>query len=107
MSGVYKEKKCPNCNILHRKRGNYCGQSCANESRIITEATKEKMARSNAEYLMTPEGVANSRRASFRLSSRHAGAPPPVTVEDFLVDIPDTTDLSDYDLDGYDHASNW
>lgn len=107
MSGVYKEKNCPNCGILHRKRGNYCGQSCANESRTITEATKQKMARSNAEYNMTPEGVASARRASLRLSSQHKGLPPPVTIDDFLVDIPDTTDLSDYDLDGYDRASDW
>jgi hypothetical protein len=33
--------------------------------------------------------------------------PLPVTIEDFAVDIPDTRDLSDFDLDGYDRADNW
>jgi hypothetical protein len=29
MPSVYKLKKCPNCNDLHRKRGKYCSQSCS------------------------------------------------------------------------------
>jgi 5-methylcytosine-specific restriction endonuclease McrA len=30
MPGVYKLKTCPQCNDLHRQRGKYCSQSCAN-----------------------------------------------------------------------------
>lgn len=30
MPGVYKLKTCPTCNNLHRQRGKYCSQSCAN-----------------------------------------------------------------------------
>lgn len=30
MPGVYKLKTCPTCNDLHRQRGKYCSQKCAN-----------------------------------------------------------------------------
>ncbi len=33
MPGVYKEKSCKFCQTLHRKRGLYCSQSCANRDR--------------------------------------------------------------------------
>jgi hypothetical protein len=103
MSGVYKEKNCPNCGILHRKRGNYCGQSCANESRDISEATKKKMSRSQVAYTMTPEGVAAAKRQSMRATAYYKGEELPVTIDEFCVDLPDFPELPD----GYDHATDW
>jgi hypothetical protein len=104
MGGIYKLKKCPNCGIDHRKRGLFCGQSCANASRVITDETKKKMSRSALEYNDTPEGIANARMASQRMSAQLLGAPPPVTVDEFCVDLPDfPPDLPE----GYDHASDW
>ena len=32
---------------------------------------------------------------------------PHITVEDFVVDIPDIRDIGDYGLDGYDRAEDW
>ncbi len=103
MSGIYRLKKCPNCGTDHRKRGLFCGQSCANASRVITDDTKKKMAKSNAEYNNTPEGLANARMAALRNTSMAQGLPPPVTVEEFCVDLPDFPELPE----GYDHASDW
>jgi hypothetical protein len=104
MSGIYKKKNCPNCGKEHRKRGIYCGISCANESRTITPETRKKMATSNAEYNRTPEGIASARRAALRQEANAAGLPPPVTIDDFFVEIPD---LPPELPDGYDHASDW
>lgn len=104
MSGMYRKKECPTCGIEHRKRGNYCGQSCANGGRLITDDTREKMSRSNAQYNRTPEGIANARMNSLRQTSIAAGLPPPVTIDDFCVDIPD---LPPELPEGYDLASDW
>ena len=107
MANQYKEKKCPVCNATHRKRGIFCGQSCANSTRQQTKETVTKIKRSIAEYQSSPEGVANAQRQSIRASALRNDEPLPVTLEDFVVDIPDTRDISDFDLDGYDRADNW
>jgi hypothetical protein len=103
MGGVYRLKQCPACGIDHRKRGLFCGQSCANSARVITDATKDKMSRSNAEYNNTPEGIANARMAALRNTTAAQGLPPPVTIEEFIVDLPDFPELPE----GYDHATDW
>ena len=107
MPGQYKLKNCPVCNTEHRKKGQYCSQSCANSTRQITPETLKKIKRSVAEYQSSPEGIANNQRQSLRMSAINAGEVLPVTIEDFAVDIPDITDLRDYDLDGYDRGENW
>jgi hypothetical protein len=103
MSGIYRKKNCPNCGIEHRKRGDYCGQSCANESRTITDATKKKMSRSQLEFGKTPEGIAAAKRQSMRATAYYSGDELPVTIEDFCVDLPDFPELPE----GYDQASDW
>ena len=103
MGGVYRKKTCPTCGIEHRKRGAYCGQSCANAGREITDVTRKKMSRSALEYNETPEGLANARRTSMRTTAMNMGAPPPVTVEEFCVDLPNFPELPE----GYDHATDW
>lgn len=99
MSGKYKLKKCPYCNKEHRKKGIYCGQSCANAARQPTENMRDAMRKVAVEYNKTPEAIAKQKQLNTSLAS--------MTVEDFAVDIPDFTDLRDYDLDGYDRADNW
>lgn len=109
MPGQYKLKSCPVCSTEHRKRGQYCSQSCANSTREITTETMTKIKRSVAEYQNSPEGLANAKRQALRASAMRNGDELPVTVEDFAVDIPDIRQLSDYDdiLSGFDRADNW
>ena len=97
--GQYKLKNCKYCNKQHRKRGLYCGQSCANSDREPTDNMREAMRKVASEYNRTPEAIAKQKQLNTPLAS--------MTVEDFAVDIPDFTDLRDYDLDGYDRADNW
>ena len=103
MPNQYKEKECPNCAVKHRKRGVYCCQSCANANQFKTPEHVKKIKQSIAEYQASPEGVANAHRQSARLSAQMTGAPPPVTIEDFCVDLPEFPELPE----GYDHASDW
>ena len=109
MSGQYKIKECPNCGLEHRKKGQYCCQSCANESRTLTAATKAKISQSINEYNQTPEGLASARKNAERMALMNKGLESnQVTIEDFAVDIPDIRGLEDYDgLEGYDRADRW
>lgn len=107
MANQYKQKECPVCYTVHRKRGIYCSQSCANSTRTVSDDQKKKIKKTLKEYQNTPEGLANAQRQSLRASAMRNDEPLPVTIEDFAVDIPDTRDLSDFDLDGYDRADNW
>ena len=97
--GQYKLKNCKYCNKEHQKRGPYCSQSCASTDRVPTDNMREAMRKVAVEYNKTPEAIAKQKQLNTPLAS--------MTVEDFAVDIPDFTDLRDYDLDGYDRADNW
>ena len=101
MSGQYKLKKCPNCNKEHRKRGLFCGQSCANQARPVTDNMRDAMRKVAVEYNRTPEAIAKQKQLNTSLAS--------MTVEDFAVDIPTVSDLRDYDdfLHGFDRGENW
>lgn len=99
MSGQYKLKKCPNCYKEHRKRGQFCGQSCANSMREPTEAMRSAMRRVARDYNLTPEAIAKQKQLNTPLAS--------MTVEDFAVNIPDIRDISDSDWSDYDRADNW
>jgi hypothetical protein len=105
MPNQYRKKNCPVCFIEHRKKGNYCSQSCANSDRTVSDESKKKIVKSLREYQSTPEGVANAQRQSLRASAMRNDEPLPVTLEDFAVSIPDIQDLPD--LDGYDKAERW
>ena len=107
MSGQYRLKECPNCGLNHRKKGLYCSQSCANESRTLTDATKAKISKSVNEYNQTPEGLATARKNAERMASMNKGLDyDGVTIEDFAVDIPTILDFDDLPP-GYDHGENW
>ena len=98
--GQYKLKNCKFCDKEHRKKGPYCSQSCANRGRDeYSPNVAEAMRKVAIEYNRTPEAIAKQKQINTPLAS--------MTVEDFAVDIPDFTDLRDYDLDGYDRADNW
>ena len=98
--GQYKLKNCKFCDKEHRKKGPYCSQSCANRGRDeYSPNVAEAMRKVAIEYNRTPEAIAKQKQLNTPLAS--------MTVEDFAVDIPDFTDLRDYDLDGYDRADNW
>ncbi len=65
--GQYKEKSCKFCKKLHRKRGPYCGQSCANRDRPEYSANVANAMRKVAEdYNRTPEALA--KQAMFNTS---------------------------------------
>jgi hypothetical protein len=53
------------------------------------------------DYNRTPEAAVKRNQLNTPLAA--------MTVEDFAVDIPDVTDLSDYSefLDGYDRGESW
>jgi hypothetical protein len=91
--GQYKEKSCKYCNKLHRKRGPYCSQSCANHDREPTERMREAMREVAVEYNKTPEAIAQQKLL-------HTG----ISIEDFCVDIPETPpELPE----GYERADKW
>lgn len=51
MPGVYREKACPTCGKMHRKKGNFCSKTCSNKGR--DDDYKQKM---RDKMLYTEEG---------------------------------------------------
>ena len=100
MPGVYREKECPTCGVKHRKKGKYCGQSCASKHYRHSEESKEKISNALKEEHKKPERIAQARMLK-QGTLTHA--------EDFAIAIPDIHDLSDYDdhLTGFDRAEDW
>ena len=102
MPGVYRLKLCPNCDKEHRKKGNYCSQSCAstinNTGREQSEETREKISDTVNEYFQTPEGIAtghmvarqNTKRAEInqKIKEGHYILEP----DDWAVEIPNFDD---------------
>ncbi len=106
MPGVYREKDCPACGGKHRKKGLYCSQACSNTSRTYTNETKNKISRGLREYYKTPEGIALATVNNRRVNADKRGEEPPVTIDQFAVDIPELPpDL--YDYTNYDKAEDW
>ena len=95
MPGVYKEKECPACKTLHRKKGQYCSISCSNASRSLSEETKEKISDGMRDYYTTPEGIAQAAINNRRVLADRIGAPLPVTIDEFTIDIPTIYDIPD------------
>jgi hypothetical protein len=95
MPNVYREKICPRCEKKHRKRGKYCGQSCANTNRPASEKAKAALRKIATEYNKTPEAIAHQKLF-------HTGIMP----DEFAVSIPTLDpDLSDYD--DYERGEKW
>jgi hypothetical protein len=93
MPGVYREKECPVCEKKHRKRGIFCGQSCANKQREYTEETKEKISKSVGEHFLSPEGITSAIWNNRRVHALREGKEIPVNGEEYVVDIPTIHDI--------------
>jgi hypothetical protein len=52
-------KTCPKCGITHKKRGPFCGYSCANGREQTPEIRQAKSEKLKA-YHQTPEGIATA-----------------------------------------------
>ena len=101
MPGVYKLKECPACNKEHRKRGLFCGQSCANADRPATDNMRSAMRKVAVDYNRTPEAIAKQKQLNTPLAS--------MTADEFAVPIPTIhtlDDLLDF-TEGYDKAEKW
>jgi hypothetical protein len=100
--GKYKEKNCKFCKTLHRKRGPYCCQACANRDRPeYSPKVAEAMRKVAVEYNRTPEAIAKQSMINTGLAS--------LTADDFAVSIPDTKTLEDFyeHTEGFDRAEDW
>jgi hypothetical protein len=62
MPNVYKLKTCPCCGKEHRRRGPYCGRSCANKSRVITDEHKRKIADGNRKHMASDKPTAQQSK---------------------------------------------
>ena len=59
--GQYREKECPHCGTLHRKKGNYCSRSCGNH-RTYTAEQKAEKSKKQSEFLKSDSPVAEQSR---------------------------------------------
>lgn len=108
MPNVYREKQCPRCGVLHRKRRQYCSRECGNVREFSPEQREEineRIVQSNLEYQRTPEALAKNRL----LSQARVNGTDLAKAEDFAIDIPDIPDRfsAPMDLGNYDDATDW
>jgi hypothetical protein len=92
MPGVYRLKKCPECDKEHRKKGIFCSQACSNSHREVSDKVRENMRKVAEDYQKTPEAIAQTKMINS-----------PLSTEDYAVNIPDFPDLPE----GYDIADKW
>lgn len=103
----YRAKDCPTCGKTHKKRGPYCSRSCG-ASRVHSDEDKKKRSVKLKEYYNTPEGIATRKMSSEVMAAKNAGKEASmILADDFAVDIPDVSDLDDFNLEGYDRAEKW
>lgn len=108
MPNVYREKQCPRCGVLHRKRRLFCSRECGNIREFTEEQKQEisqKIIKKNQEYHQTPAGAAHRQIMSH---ARKTGIDP-AKAEDFAIEIPDIPDKysAPIDLGNYDDATDW
>jgi hypothetical protein len=92
MPGVYRLKKCPECQKEHRKKGQYCSQACSNSHREVSDKVRENMRKVATEYQKTPEAIAKNKMINS-----------PLSIEDYSIEIPNFPELPE----GYDIADKW
>jgi uncharacterized Zn finger protein (UPF0148 family) len=89
LAGVYREKECPRCGILHRKRGQYCSASCGNV-RVHTEEDKKIRSLKMREHHLTPEAIAQTKRFTKNAALIQQGVKvESLTAEDYDIQLPD------------------
>ena len=103
----YKQKTCPRCGTVHKKRGPYCSRSCGNV-REHTEEDKAIRSQKLLEYHQTPEGAATRAKAAKHLAATNRGEEIEMPgVDDYAVGIPDVTDyVAEYDIT-WERAEKW
>ena len=108
MPGVYREKTCPRCDKIHRRRGPYCSRECGNIREFTPDQREEitkKIKEGNAEHQRTPEAIAQNKLKS-HLNKLGLES---VASENFAIEIPDIPDRHSmpFDIDRYDDATDW
>lgn len=89
MAGVYREKECPRCGTLHRKRGQYCSASCGNV-RVHSDEDKKVRSQKMKEHHLTPEAIAQTKRFTKNAVLLRQGVEvESLTSEDYDIQIPD------------------
>ncbi len=107
MPNVYREKSCPTCGTLHRKKGLFCSRSCGN-GRDHTEEDKKVRRKKLIEYNQTPEGIATQEKSRRQRIAMNKGLEfNEVSMEEFAVDIPDVTDYNTLYDDSWNRAEKW
>ena len=59
--GQYKEKSCPHCGTVHRKKGQYCSRSCGNH-RTYTNKQRAEKSKAQTAFLKSDSPVAEQSR---------------------------------------------
>ena len=59
--GQYREKTCPHCGTIHRKKGPYCSRSCGNHRTYTVKQRKQKSEKQTA-FLKSDNPVAEQSR---------------------------------------------
>ena len=75
---AYKEKTCPTCQKVHKKRGPYCSRSCGN-SRTWTADQKRVFGEKKREWLLSDNDDAEVER--WRISAKETDEPVAPQVE--------------------------
>lgn len=57
----YREKQCPHCGTLHKKRGPYCCRSCGNH-RVFSQKERMEKSKKQTEFLKSDSPVAEQSR---------------------------------------------
>lgn len=90
-------KTCPKCGITHKKRGPFCGYSCANVREQPPELREAKSKKLKA-YHQTPEGIATASmsrdfmRGINRERANERSGEYTLQDEDWMLDIPHPED---------------
>lgn len=113
MPGVYKQKVCPECNEVHRKRGPFCSQACSNAHRPISDKTRLKHSYNATEWKKTPEGIASTKKFARDVEKhqqnliRRENGEYVLQDDDWYV-VPEYADKDDIqDNDNWEEAEQW
>ena len=105
----YREKTCPTCGTVHKKRGPYCSRSCGN-ARSFTYAERKNLSDKMTQYMTSAEGAENSVAvkdhsvvARIKAKNKHDPDAAELSLEDFFLEpvvreLPDNQFVQDGDL---------
>lgn len=76
---AYKEKTCPTCQKVHKKRGPYCSRSCGNH-RVWTEEQKKVFGEKKREWLLSDDDRAEVERWQINATEEQEPISPQIDV---------------------------